>query len=499
MTHRLTVGNFALFAFWFVALFIRSIRAEDPDFGWHIRVGEYILRYGIPYTDPFSYTMPQYLFVDHEWLADTILAYFNAPMILLHGIFSLLTLLTAYILWYPTRQKGASILIFLLLGTLFEFIGIRMQIITWFFFACLSSIIAHEYLFRKYRYFIPFLFLLWANLHGGFAIGYVIFSIFLLGRWIEKRRVSLGEFLLLVICGFVTLINPYGIRLWDEVSKSFTDTSLRWTIQEWYPAIYFTNIAFWIYALVSWMLMIRYWKRFSYSQKAIAILLFASGMASMRNIPLYVIGTFFTTVQAVRCFATDAARYPFGKERFSKASVFFFGMALCLFVPQMGMYFYGSYIQDKQGSMYPYEAVGFLKHNIPRGNIFAAYDIGGFLLWQLPEKKVFIDGRMPSWRHETASQTESAYAFGEYRAILSNKVSFLHVSNKYDIDTVIVPVSELVKKKVIILGMDAERYPLLRKLFVRDLSFAYIVPQLHRAGWREIYRDTKVVIFQNEL
>jgi hypothetical protein len=45
----------------------------DHDFGWHIRMGQLILAKGIPATDPFSYTMPSYPFVDHEWLADILL------------------------------------------------------------------------------------------------------------------------------------------------------------------------------------------------------------------------------------------------------------------------------------------------------------------------------------------------------------------------------------------------------------------------------------------
>ena len=45
----------------------------DPDFGWHIKTGELILKTGIPQTDLFSYTMPSYPFVDHEWLTNILL------------------------------------------------------------------------------------------------------------------------------------------------------------------------------------------------------------------------------------------------------------------------------------------------------------------------------------------------------------------------------------------------------------------------------------------
>ncbi|MFH1856275.1 MAG: hypothetical protein ABH836_03465, partial [Candidatus Omnitrophota bacterium] len=42
----------------------------DPDMGWHIRNGQDILRWGVPHGDLFSYTMPGYPWVAHEWLTD---------------------------------------------------------------------------------------------------------------------------------------------------------------------------------------------------------------------------------------------------------------------------------------------------------------------------------------------------------------------------------------------------------------------------------------------
>jgi len=34
------------------------------------------------------------------------------------------------------------------------------------------------------------------------------------------------------------------------------------------------------------------------------------------------------------------------------------------------------------------------------GNVFNTYEWGGFLIWQKPEMKVFVDGRMPAWKDE---------------------------------------------------------------------------------------------------
>src|SRR3989344_3471172 len=47
---------------------------------------------------------------------------------------------------------------------------------------------------------------------------------------------------------------------------------------------------------------------------------------------------------------------------------------------------------------YPCRAIEYIKsHPIDGENVYAPYEWGGFLEWQLPEYKFFVDGRMPAW------------------------------------------------------------------------------------------------------
>jgi len=59
----------------FVIFLIRGGVFLDPDFGWHLRVGEIIQESGFPKTDPLSFTMPTFGFVDHEWLTNISISY----------------------------------------------------------------------------------------------------------------------------------------------------------------------------------------------------------------------------------------------------------------------------------------------------------------------------------------------------------------------------------------------------------------------------------------
>lgn len=46
----------------------------DPDFGWHLQAGRYILAHGIPTHDIFTYTAADFRWIDHEWLSDVVMA-----------------------------------------------------------------------------------------------------------------------------------------------------------------------------------------------------------------------------------------------------------------------------------------------------------------------------------------------------------------------------------------------------------------------------------------
>src|SRR5690554_6008795 len=76
----------------FSVFFIKIYNTTDPDFGWHLRTGEIIIKEGIPKTDPFSYTMPNFPYVDHAWLTDVfiVVIYSSFGKLGLTIVFSLL-------------------------------------------------------------------------------------------------------------------------------------------------------------------------------------------------------------------------------------------------------------------------------------------------------------------------------------------------------------------------------------------------------------------------
>ena len=88
----------------------------------------------------------------------------------------------------------------------------------------------------------------------------------------------------------------------------------------------------------------------------------------------------------------------------------------------------------------PYNSVVFVKKQKLQGRMFNAYAWGGYLIWQLPEYKTFIDGRMPSWRENDKS------VFEDYIDITSDPKKYEKLFNSYNISWVLdKPDSRLVK------------------------------------------------------
>lgn len=484
---------FLIFLVIFISFLYRSYYLADPDLGWHLQIGKYILSHGIPQTDPFSYTMPSYRFVDHEWLSDVVIAgiFMHFGLIPLHLLFAIIGTVTVFVLWRSNTKSYSFLFVLLLAGSLFDFVGIRMQIITWFFIAILVTILSQHTLFQKFRYILPLLFLFWSNLHGGFAIGYVLLAIWIIGTSFENKKFDKHNFVVLLLSFITTCINPYGYYLWVEVSKSLFDPTLRTLIQEWFPVIYSDSLPFWVYFAVSLVLILRYQYKFTKTELLVYLLVLTSAIASMRNIPVFLLVTYGITLRATTYLAKEAFAYPYGKDRFVKAYTFFGITAFILCLPQFIMVVS---MMPRLQDIPPDGAVFYLKQHVPNGNILTPYGYGGYFILHFPERKVFIDGRMPSWRNPSAPAHESTYAMGDFVKLLVDKNAFDSMCTKYAIDTIVIPAEDMLPRPKEIFGLSTQTYPQLEKWFSNVFTFSFIVPHIRQSGWKEVYRDQSFVI-----
>jgi hypothetical protein len=403
----------------------------DSDLWWRMRHGQDILVHGFSIKDTYDYTMSNFPFVSHAWLFDMLSSFFYR----FGGYTSLSILITALVsaafarVTFSYREKWAGSIYVLALwaGGIASF-GVRAQVFAWpLIFAALWLCCTPRTTWEKYRWAFPLLAVLWANVHGSFPLLFLFVGLRCLADWITERRLDWHDVVIIACSIPLTLLNPYGIGLWREVWLTNSDPTLRISINEWHPLwqaghiiIMFTAVT----ALAATAMVI-YKKQW----QLMLLILAASGLAltSIRNIPVLV----FT---ACVCTFPLITAEPFPKKTAQRTLAF---SAVALFIALLVAQIKPLLTQDP--TLYPVDAVTVMQHRYPTAKVLNAYDWGGYLIWNRPEGKVFIDGRMPSWRWTTSTPpTDLAWAHDDWiKMSEGNREVFEQDVARFSIDTVL--------------------------------------------------------------
>lgn len=481
----------AVFLFWF-----KGKDWLDPDFGWHYKMGELILKSGIPKTDPFSYTMPSFHYIDHEWLTDVFL--FKVDNLLgysyLSLIFSIITVISLLLITdgFKKQEKAGLFklsFLFLSAGTLLPFFGIRPQVLSWLFLAVWLKIILDENILEKYFFLLPLLMGVWANLHGSFAIG-----IFCLGLVLGLRYLRIKNFQWQGIVAFIlsilsTFVNPYGWHLWEEVWRTVSDPALRWRIIEWQPSLFSPVLTYFLIVSLGSLIFV-FRKKLSLEKLGLYLFFLFQSVLGVRYVPLFLIVSVPLFFETIGSFYDKIILIKFGKERLQKAGIFLLTLGLLTAGVQ-------SYFSLKEGknlseeNYYPASAISYLRGQSLSGNLFSHYNWGGFLIWKFPEKKVFIDGRMPSWRRKENLPDESNNAMDDYLKMQTNEEDLKRGLERYNITMILWPKENKQKGLEKLLGNF-----LLDKLIKLDKKSDFSITfYLEKNGWQKTYEDNVAVVY----
>ena len=180
LTERLSARTLLLGGVLTVTLVLFIGVEQDPDFWWHLRVGRWMVEHGqLPAQDLFTYTVPSHVWTDHEYLTEILmwLTYSTLGLTALCVAFGLLTWAGFWLIYMQVRRQpfvfvGVGLAIAAVAGS--PIWGPRAQMIT-FALSCLELYWLQGYLAGRSRAisFLPLLMILWANLHGGWVIGFV--------------------------------------------------------------------------------------------------------------------------------------------------------------------------------------------------------------------------------------------------------------------------------------------------------------------------------------
>jgi hypothetical protein len=484
-------------------LFILTLTLQtpsEPDFGWHLRTGLDLLRHGwqMPTTDPYSHTMPDWPWVEHAWLTDGLLALIyrglgGAGLLGVILFFAAVTAGAFMVAAAPAQADRTSKLVAALtaLWVVRPFLGARTQLITLLGFALVfwiwNRVCAGQV---RWLWGIPPLFLLWANLHGGFTAGLFVLTLLLAvtgvarvvaARWPEMTsrleeplpaRPQIGRLALAIgAATALTLVNPYGWRLYQEILLSLSDRFMIETLHEWQPLSLQTAAGslYAAYLAVLGLAMVVGYRRVEPVRWMVLLVFLGLSLRHWRNIPFFLLVSLPLAaellamgVERAVAWLPAAARRP---KEWALALALVVGIGLGLLGPEHVTRVVRSGLAAEEffrNTSYPIEAVQWIKANRDQVGMrmFNEYGHGGFLLWWLPGERIFVDGRMPAWR------IGDRRIFEDYLALTNWDPPALGVFDKYLVDWA------LVKRG---------------SLLARTLGGA--------RSWRAVYADEKVMIY----
>jgi hypothetical protein len=504
--------------FWlilFLILFFKAYVSMDPDFGWRLTTGFRILTSGVPKIDIYTYSMPSFPWIDHAWLTDAVIAviYTSFGYVGLSFFFAGLTVSAIYISNLTiapviknilrSRIGKANINIdfvslpFLIFASasIFRFSGIRVQVITWIFMALLLRIIFDEELWKKLKKFVPLMFLIWANFHGGFLAGIATLTVFVILYMQKSKKINWPELFILFLSISATLINPYGIHVYREIFSSITDRNLSARVMEWNSFFTSFSLAPMFLITLSAVLMYKFRNGFGSVKIILYFLFLYEGLTSVRQMPLFVLLVLPLGVFGYYLFVGSLNENKEALERFNKINKGLIAISMIVFVIEAAISVKASLALSER-NFYPRSAITFLKENSVAGNIFSDYGWGGYLIWKLPQKKVFIDGRMPSWHWDKNIEGETNDAMSDYTRIVQGDEDYGKIFDKFSINTV------LWHKKPVKGPIDRfeDKYfdqldPIYKLLGKKHSKFDFS-EKLKSDGWKVVYSDDVSIILQ---
>lgn len=226
------------------------------DFWNHAAVGRWILENKqFPHETLFLWTARQ-PWVAHSWGTQTVFALlmqageaWGPRLALLFA--ATMVASTFFVLWRlwlrvnPVASRATLLVaLFFLLAIVASHsrFDVRPELFTALFLALLCHYLIGRHALETFRFgkaefaFVA-LFVIWANLHGAFAVGLVTLGLTVLGDALQDRFDRRARILLLLLigCSLATLLNPYGVQLWAALRQvnSYTFSFLN----EWKPPL----------------------------------------------------------------------------------------------------------------------------------------------------------------------------------------------------------------------------------------------------------------------
>ena len=455
------------------SIFVFDSRSmADPDIWWHLRNAEvFVQSHSVVHQDFYSFTATGSRWINEAWLGE--LAYYFAWRWLgIQGIYLVmlteveLILLGVFGLAYLACRnvKAAFIASWAAVWLATVSFGPRTLLAGWMCLVGELYVLAQFKEGKDRTWLLPPLFVLWANLHGSWLIGMVLFGIFcaaglVQGTWgrIEARRWTASQMRKLALIGGLSVaglfLNPYTYHLvFYPFNFAFQQKLNVNHVDEWMSLDFHSvrgKILFAILAATIILGLIRK-RRWSLDEVAFVLLGFYAAMTYSRFL-------FLAAIVVTPIFAKELDFLPPYQPRIDKRwlnAVFIIAIiAGCTWrFPS------AEFLMRDTVRTYPVKALSYLQQFQPKGPVFNNCLWGGFLIWNARHIPVFMDSRIDIYEYNGV--------FADYLDAIGTK-NTLGIFDKYHI-----------------------RYV----LYSRDSAVAYLM--MNVPGWNMLYQDETTVLLE---
>jgi len=381
----------------------------DPDIWWHLRNADYLLTgHGWPRADMYSFTVYGDPWINHEWLAE--IPYYLAwrafgivgikalSLLLLEAIFGGLM----YLSWRRSRNIKASVAacyLAILLGSVS--FGPRTLLFGYVYLLALLFVLEEFHSFGKARlWLLPPLFCLWINTHGSWAIGLILLATFVAGGLVEGQwgriealrwsRTQLRQLGLVMVASIAALfLNPYGYRLVSYPLDMAFHQKLNishvaeWTSVDFHDLRGKIALVFVITLLLAALLSRRRWRLYE-----LGFVLFGTYAALT-----YVRFLFLAGIVAAPLIADFLSFIPEYRPEINKPA-----LNAAILAGTLAFVVWGfptsEQLWQSVDREYPKEILPWLASLSPSDHVLNYYLWGGYLGWQDPAFRDFIDSRV---------------------------------------------------------------------------------------------------------
>jgi hypothetical protein len=394
--------------------FISKLSVLDLDVWWHLSVGNWIVQHrASPHSGIFSRTAADRPWMAYSWGYEVLLSrayqWFGFIGMAAFGV-ALTIAVAVAVFWMLRRLSGRfwaawALSIPLYCAFLFNIMPRPVFFSMVLFATTLTLILEAQRSNRvQHLYWLPLIFLLWANLHIQFVYGLFTLALFAGINLLQRLVMSLGThprallaptlplarvLAVVACCGLATCIGPYSFHLYQAVLHIST-SKITYTMITELQALSFAGLSHFLelllaagaYFALGWQKKVDPFK--------LALLVAASIFAFRTTRDAW-----FLCITAAAVIADFPAPEHERDEPLRLPEHAGVGLAIVvlLLLVAHNTDFNPRGLDRAISSQFPVDAANFLRRHPVGGPLYNSFDWGGFLIFYMPQYPVAIDGR----------------------------------------------------------------------------------------------------------